>query len=300
MLDAARTHLLRILGPNCLGLLSPHAKLNASFAHTGVQPGGLAFISQSGALVTAMLDWANGRGIGFSHFVSLGEHADVDFGDMLDWLASDVRTRSILLYIESIESPRKFMSAARAAARNKPVLVVKAGRSPQGQAAAASHTGAMAGSDAVYDAAIRRAGMLRVDTLQDLFVAAETLAHFRGLPRGADLESLDRLTIVTNGGGAGVMAADAAALAGVALAPLSDSARVLLDAALPPNWSHANPVDIIGDAPVERYVQTLQTLLADRDSWHPALHACADRHRAQRRDRAGPACRRCRRHRGAC
>jgi acetyltransferase len=266
MLDAARTHLLRILGPNCLGLLSPHAKLNASFAHTGVQPGGLAFISQSGALVTAMLDWANGRGIGFSHFVSLGEHADVDFGDLLDWLASDVRTRSILLYIESIESPRKFMSAARAAARNKPVLVVKAGRSPQGQAAAASHTGAMAGSDAVYDAAIRRAGMLRVDTLQDLFIAAETLAHFRGLPRGADLESLDRLSIVTNGGGAGVMAADAAALAGVALAPLSDSARVLLDAALPPNWSHANPVDIIGDAPVDRYLLTLQTLLADHDS----------------------------------
>jgi acetyltransferase len=266
VLDAARTHLLRILGPNCLGLLSPHAKLNASFAHTGVQSGGLAFISQSGALVTAMLDWANGRGIGFSHFVSLGEHADVDFGDLLDWLASDVRTRSILLYIESIESPRKFMSAARAAARNKPVLVVKAGRSPQGQAAAASHTGALAGSDLVYDAAIRRAGMLRVDTLQDLFVAAETLAHFRGRPHGGEIDTLDRLTIVTNGGGAGVMAADAAAMAGVALAPLSDSARVLLDAALPPNWSHANPVDIIGDAPVDRYVLTLQTLLADRDS----------------------------------
>ena len=266
MLDAARTHLLRIVGPNCLGLLSPHARLNASFAHTGVQPGGLAFVSQSGALVTAVLDWANGRGIGFSHCVSLGEHADVDFADMLDWLASDSRTRAILLYVEAIEGARKFMSAARAAARNKPVFVVKAGRSPQGQAAAASHTGALAGSDLVYDAAIRRAGMLRVDTLQDLFIAAETLSHFRGLPSEADALWLEKLTLVTNGGGAGVMAADAAALAGVALAPLADGTRAALDAVLPANWSRGNPVDIIGDAPAQRYVQTLQALLADRST----------------------------------
>jgi acetyltransferase len=263
MLDASRKWLLRILGPNSLGLLAPHAGLNASFAHVAAPPGGLAFVSQSGALVTAMLDWAHGRGIGFSHFVSLGEHADIDFGDMLDWLASDVHTRAILLYIESVEAPRKFMSAARAAARNKPVLVVKAGRSPQGQAAAASHTGALAGSDLVYDAAIRRAGMLRVDTLQDLFVAAETLAHFRGPVQGSDIAAQERLTIVTNGGGAGVMAADAAALAGVALAPLGAAVKGQLDAVLPPNWSHANPVDIIGDASVERYVQTLQALLAE-------------------------------------
>jgi acetyltransferase len=269
MLDAARRHLLRILGPNSLGLLAPHARLNASFAHVGATPGALAFVSQSGALVTAMLDWAQGRGIGFSHFVSLGERADVDFGDMLDWLASDARTRAILLYIESIETPRKFMSAARAAARNKPVLVVKAGRSPQGQAAAASHTGALAGSDLVYDAAIRRAGMLRVDTLQDLFVAAETLSHFARLPHGAALEAadpLDQLTIVTNGGGAGVMAADAAALAGVPLAALTPAVLERLDAALPPTWSRANPVDIIGDAPVARYVDTVQALLAERAS----------------------------------
>ena len=260
MLDAARRHVLRILGPNCLGLLSPHAKLNASFAHTSVAPGSLAFVSQSGALVTAMLDWARGRGIGFSHCVSLGEHGDVDFGDMLDWLASDARTRAVLLYIESIESARKFMSAARAAARNKPVIVVKAGRSPHGQAAAASHTGALAGSDLVYDAAIRRAGMLRVDTLQELFDAAETLSQFRaGLPSGSDWQ---RLTLVTNGGGAGVMAADAAALAGLTLAPLSPDTLAALDASLPANWSRANPVDIIGDAPAERYVQTLRTLLA--------------------------------------
>ena len=162
MLDAARPHLLRILGPNCIGMLSPHQGLNASFAHTDALPGELAFVSQSGALVTAMLDWARGRGIGFSHFISLGEHADIDVADLLDVLASDARTRAILLYIESISNARKFMSAARAAARNKPVIVVKAARSQIGQRAAASHTGALAGSDAVFDAAIRRAGMLRV------------------------------------------------------------------------------------------------------------------------------------------
>jgi acetyltransferase len=266
MLAAARRHLLRILGPNCLGLLSPHAGLNASFAHSNAMSGGLAFVSQSGALVTAMLDWANGRGIGFSHFVSLGERCDVDFGDMLDWLASDARTRSILLYIESIEAPRKFMSAARAAARNKPVLVVKAGRSDRGQAAAASHTGALAGSDLVFDAAIRRAGMLRVDTLDDLFLAAETLSHFRGPLHGDEAGHLARLTLVTNGGGAGVMAADAAAGADIELAALSPATRSLLDAVLPPNWSRDNPVDIIGDAPVQRYIDTLSTLLADPTS----------------------------------
>ena len=256
MLAAAQPHLLRILGPNCIGLLAPHIGLNASFAHIDAQPGELAFISQSGALVTAMLDWAQSRAIGFSHFVSLGEHADVDFADLLDYLASDAKTRAILLYIESIESPRKFMSAARAAARNKPVIVVKAGRSQQGQRAAASHTGALAGSDIVYDAAIARAGMLRVDTLQQLFLAAETLTRFRG-------NRSDALTVLTNGGGAGVMAADAAAHDGVALAELSPATRARLDALLPPNWSHGNPVDIIGDAPVERYVQSLQALIDD-------------------------------------
>ncbi|MBC7938192.1 MAG: CoA-binding protein, partial [Chitinophagaceae bacterium] len=203
MLAAARPHLLRVLGPNCLGLLSPHLGLNASFAHTDGLPGELAFVSQSGALVTAVLDWATSRRIGFSHMVSLGERADVDFGDLLDYLASDARTRSILLYIESIEAPAKFMSAARAAARNKPVIVVKAGRAGNGLKAAASHTGALAGSDIVFDAAIRRAGMLRVETLQDLFMAAETLARFG---RNRD----EKLMLMTNGGGAGVLAADAA------------------------------------------------------------------------------------------
>jgi acetyltransferase len=254
--DAAKPHLLRILGPNCIGLLAPHLGLNASFAHTDALPGDLAFVSQSGALTTALLDWARGRGIGFSHFVSLGEHLDVDFGDMLDYLASDPKTRAILLYIESIDAPRKFMSAARAAARNKPVIVVKAGRSEQGQRAAASHTGALAGSDMVYDAAIARAGMLRVDTLQQLFMAAETLARFRN-------NSADQLTILTNGGGAGVLAADAAALVGVDLAELSPATHQRLNAVLPAHWSHGNPVDIIGDAPAQRYVQALQVLAQD-------------------------------------
>ncbi|HQY76669.1 MAG TPA: GNAT family N-acetyltransferase, partial [Rhodoferax sp.] len=237
------------------GLLSPHFKLNASFAHIGAQRGELAFVSQSGALVTAMLDWADAQQIGFSHFVSLGEHMDVDFGDMLDYLATDSRTRAILLYIESIESPRKFMSAARAAARNKPVIVIKSGRSTLGQKAAASHTGALAGSDAVYNAAISRAGMLRVNTLNELFLAAEMLTRCRST-------ASDALTILTNGGGAGVMAADSAEWIGVPLAKLSPQTVAQLDAVLPPNWSHGNPVDIIGDAPVERYARALEVLAA--------------------------------------
>lgn len=259
MLKAARPHVLRVLGPNCLGLLSPHHGVNASFAHTDALAGNVAFVSQSGALVTAVLDWAKSRRIGFSHMVSLGERADVDFGDLLDYLASDGRTRSILLYIESIEASRKFMSAARAAARNKPVIVVKAGRAGSGLTAAASHTGALAGSDIVFDAAIRRAGMLRVETLQDLFMAVETLARF-----GTNRDEV--LTLMTNGGGAGVMAADAAALAGIKLQELSHPLLTQLDAVLPPTWSHANPIDIIGDAPVARYTQTLEAVLQDRSS----------------------------------
>ena len=266
-LTAARKHTLRILGPNCLGLLAPHHGLNASFSQEAALPGRLAFVSQSGALATAMLDWAHPRGIGFSQVISLGEHADVDFGDLLDYLGSDARTQAILLYIESIEAPRKFMSAARAAARNKPVIVVKAGRSPHGQQAAASHTGALAGSDIVFDAAIRRAGMLRVETLQDLFTAAATLAHASRAPlRGVsdeDRAALDRLTLVTNGGGAGVLAADAAASAGVELNVLTPTTLAALQAVLPANWSQGNPVDMIGDAPAERYAAALQALLAD-------------------------------------
>jgi acetyltransferase len=256
MLGAARPHLLRILGPNCVGLLVPGLGINASFAHTSALPGNVAFVSQSGGLTTAVLDWARSRGIGFSHFISLGDAADVDFGDVLDYLASDPSTRAILLYIESVRAARKFMSAARAAARNKPVLAVKAGRVPEGARAAASHTGALAGSDDVYDAAIRRAGMLRVDTVLELFDAVETLSRAKPVYG-------DRLAIMTNGGGPGVMATDALVRGGGRLASLSVESLRRLDQALPATWSHGNPVDIIGDAPAERYVATLEALVQE-------------------------------------
>jgi acetyltransferase len=255
MLDAARPHLLRVLGPNCIGLLVPQLGLNASFAPGNAREGKLAFVTQSGALATAMLDWANARSIGFSHFISLGDSADVDFGDVLDYLGSDAGTRAILMYAEAVKHGRKFMSAARAAARNKPVIIVKAGRAPEGALAAASHTGALAGSDIVFDAAVRRAGMLRVPTLEALFDAAATLAHpwpYRG----------ERLAVMTNGGGAGVLAADALSAGGGQLASLSAATLAALDACLPATWSHGDPIDIIGDAPSRRYADALEVLLA--------------------------------------
>lgn len=256
MLRAAKPHLLRILGPNCVGLLVPAIGLNASFAHTGALPGKIAFVSQSGAMVTGILDWANSRGIGFSKFISMGDKADVDFGDVLDYLAGDPDTHAILMYIEAVRDARKFMSAARAASRTKPTLVIKAGRAPEGAKAAASHTGALAGSDDVYDAAIRRAGMLRVYTTTDMFDAVETLARARPL-KG------DRLAIITNGGGPGVLATDALVSKKGRLAALSDSAIKQLNEALPATWSHGNPIDIIGDAPAERYVRTMEVLLKE-------------------------------------
>ncbi len=259
MLDAARPHCLRLLGPNCVGLLVPGIGLNASFAHVNARPGELAFISQSGALTTAMLDWARSNQVGFSHFLSLGNSADVDFGDLIDYLASDPDTRAILLYMEAVSSARKFMSAARAAARNKPVIVVKAGRSPVAAQAAASHTGALAGSDDVYDAAFRRAGMLRVDTTRALFDAAETVARIHGVEG-------DRLIIMSNGGGPGVMATDALIRGGGRLATLTPETIGALDAVLPPTWSRGNPVDIIGDAPAERYPAALEPLLEQGDA----------------------------------
>jgi acetyltransferase len=259
VLDAARPNLLRILGPNCVGLLIPGIGLNASFAHTDALPGKLAFVSQSGALVTGILDWAKSRGIGFSRFISLGDSADVDFGDVLDYLASDPDTHAVLLYMEDIRHARKFMSAARAAARNKPTLILKAGRAPEGARAAASHTGALAGADDVYDAAIRRAGMLRVLSTEDLFGAVETLARARPLHG-------ERLAILTNGGGPGVMATDALVCAGGTLAQLSASTLGVLDTLLPGTWSRGNPVDILGDAPAGRYRAALEVLLADRQA----------------------------------
>ncbi|HXP04895.1 MAG TPA: bifunctional acetate--CoA ligase family protein/GNAT family N-acetyltransferase [Stellaceae bacterium] len=255
-LDAARPYLLRLVGPNCVGIMVPGIGLDASFSHLAPPPGDIAFVSQSGAMITAMLDWAAPRGIGFSHVVSLGDMADVDFGDMLDYLSADARTRAILLYVEGVTHGRKFMSAARAASRAKPVLVLKAGHSPAGAKAAHSHTGALAGSDAVYDAAFARAGMLRVGTMAELFDATETLALTRE-------QEGDGLAIVSNGGGAGVLATDALAVAGGRLAELAPETIARLDQALPPTWSRGNPVDIIGDAPGARYAAAIEVLLGD-------------------------------------
>ncbi len=256
LLAAARPHLLRVVGPNCLGVLAPGAGLNASFAHLQPLPGRLAFVAQSGAVITAVLDWATSRRIGFSYVVSLGDMADVDFGDLLDYLTTDINTRAILLYIEEITQARKFMSAARAAARIKPVVVVKGGRHPQGARAASCHTGALAGADAVYEAAFRRAGVLRVADLQALFDAVTTLAASRPF-------SGDRLAILTNGGGMGVLAADALAERDGKLADLSPGTLARLDAALPPTWSRGNPVDIVGDADGERFASALRIMCDD-------------------------------------
>jgi len=263
MLRAARPSVFRILGPNSVGTLVPGAQLNASFAHTTALAGKIAFVSQSGALVTAVLDWAHTRGIGFSHFVSLGDASDIDFGDMLDYLATDPNTSAILLYMEDVRNARKFMSAARGAGRNKPVLVLKAGRAPEGARAAASHTGALAGMDAVFESAVRRAGMLRVLSTEALFDAVETLSRAQPL-RG------EELIIVTNGGGPGVMATDALMLSGGRIASLPPDTQVELDRVLPASWSHGNPIDIIGDAPVERYAQAFR-ILFERHPDHPIL-----------------------------
>ncbi|MEX2648427.1 MAG: bifunctional acetate--CoA ligase family protein/GNAT family N-acetyltransferase [Alphaproteobacteria bacterium] len=257
-LDAAKPHLLRILGPNCIGIAVPSIGLDATFAHVAPLPGRLAFVSQSGALCTAVLDWARAKGIGFSHVVSLGDSADVDFGDVLDYLAGEPDVDAILLYIESIAAARKFMSAARAAARNKPVVAVKAGRAPEAAQAAFSHTGTLAGSDAIVDAALRRAGILRVHELGELFGAVETLANAR-MPKG------DRMAIITNGGGPGVMATDTLIAAGGHLATLSDGVRKRLDAMLPAGWSGSNPIDIFGDAPPERYRAALEAVFSSPD-----------------------------------
>ncbi|MEQ1607484.1 MAG: GNAT family N-acetyltransferase [Hyphomonadaceae bacterium] len=262
-LAAARPHLLRVIGPNCLGFQSPARGINASFAHLAPDPGDIAFVTQSGAIATSIIDWARGRGVGFSHLLSLGDMSDVDFGDLLDFLARDAATRSILLYAETITQARKFMSAGRIAARAKPVIVVKGGRSVSGARAASSHTGALAGADIVYDAAFRRAGMLRVETLRDLFDAAETLAS-GWRPRG------DRLLIITNGGGLGVLAADALEKEGGSLAVLSEASIAKLDVVMPKSWSRGNPVDILGDAPGQRYGSALEAVAADA-GWDAAL-----------------------------
>lgn len=256
---SARLHGLRIVGPNCIGVLAPRAKLNASFAARSAKVGDLALVSQSGAIAAGLVEWAAQRQVGFSAIVSLGDKIDVDFSDCLDYFSADPGTRAILLYMESVDDARKFMSAARAAARTKPVVVIKAGRHAQGAKAAATHTGALAGSDAVYDAAFRRAGLLRVLDLDQLFAAAETLGRQKPFPG-------NRLAVLTNGGGVGVLAIDRLIDLGGTLAGLSDATMERLNARLPANWSHGNPIDIIGDADAKRYSVALEALLSDDEN----------------------------------
>ena len=256
--EAARFDGLRIIGPNCLGIIAPQIALNASFAAAMPKAGHVAFLSQSGALCTSVLDWAIEEDIGFSSFVSVGNMLDVGIGDLIDFFGSDPATKSIVLYIESISDARQFMSAARAFSRSKPIVVYKAGRFPQSAKAAASHTGAMAGVDAVYDAALERAGAVRVTEVDDLFDCAELLAR-QHLPKGP------RLAIVTNAGGPGVMATDALLARQGTLATLSNDLLTKLDDVLPPFWSHGNPVDVLGDAPPERLAKAVELVLRDAE-----------------------------------
>ena len=256
MLDAAKPHVLRVVGPNCLGLLSTETNVNASMLRTRPLNGSLAFAAQSGAVMSTVVDRATYRRVGFSHLVSVGDMADVDFGDLLDFWLADPKTRAILLHMEGVRDARKFMSAARAASRTKPVVVIKSGRSPEGARAAASHTGMLAGEDDVFSAAFRRAGMLRVDELNEVFAAVETLGM------GMRVKG-DRLAILSNGGGMGVLATDALVRDGGRLAELSDDTVAALDSFLPRTCSPQNPVDIAADADAERYGRSLEVLLKD-------------------------------------
>jgi acetyltransferase len=253
----ARQYGIRVMGPNCLGMIRPDSGINLTFGNSNVTPGNLALVSQSGAICTAILDWADENKIGFSAVVSTGIGMDLDFGDYLDYLVSDYRTSAILLYIEGIGEARRFMSSLRAAARMKPVIVLKAGRHEAAAEASLSHTGALAGSDETFSAALSRAGVLRVDTIGQLFAAARALssANYRS--------AVGRLAIITNGGGPGVMAADRLCDRRVELARIEGDTLSRLDEVLPPVWSRGNPVDIIGDATPERYQQALDICLAD-------------------------------------
>ena len=258
VLDAARRYGLHFLGPNCLGIMRPGIGLNATFNKGNAQNGRLALVSQSGAICTAILDWASPNGIGFSSVISTGISADLDFGEVLDYLVFDPQTDSILLYIEGIHNARSFMSGLRAAARVKPVIAAKVGRHAAGSRAAMSHTGALVGADDVFDAALRRAGVLRGMRIGQLFSAASTLAA-KYKVQG------QRLAIVTNGGGPGAMASDRAADLGLALASLSQPTMTELDKVLPANWSKDNPIDVIGDATPERYARAVEICLRDRE-----------------------------------
>lgn len=253
---AARAARIPMLGPNCVGLLRPPIGLNASFARTSAAPGGIALVSQSGAICTALVDWASAVKLGLSSVISLGAAADLDFGSVLDYLRQDSETHSVLLYVEGVRQGRSFVSALRSLARCKPVVVLKVGRDAAASRAARSHTGALAGDDAVFDAVLRRCGVVRVHAYHELFAAAKALATLSG-PVG------NRIGVVTNGGGPGVLAADAAPGAGLELATLSPATIATLDKLLPAHWSRANPVDLIGDATGVRYAAAVTAMLAD-------------------------------------
>jgi len=255
----ARAAGMRVIGPNCLGLMCPPTGLNATFAAAMARPGSVGFISQSGALCTAVLDWSLKELVGFSAFVSIGSMADVGWGDLIDYLGDDPQTRSIVIYMESIGDARSFLSAAREVALSKPIIIIKAGRTEQAAKAAASHTGSMTGSDEVLAAAFRRSGVLRVDRISDLFYMAEVLAR-QPRPKGA------HLTILTNAGGPGVLATDSLITTGGELTVLSDETMQALNEILPPQWSHGNPIDILGDASPERYAKAVEIAAKDPNS----------------------------------
>jgi acetyltransferase len=259
LLEEARAANIRVVGPNCLGVMSPLSGLNATFATTIARPGSVGFISQSGALCTAVLDWSLKEVVGFSAFISIGSMVDVGWGDLIYYLGNDPKTRSIVIYMESIGDAGAFLSAAREVALNKPIIVIKPGRSAAAAKAAASHTGSLTGSDEVLEAAFRRSGVLRVNNIADLFYMAEVLSK-QPSPKGP------RLTIVTNAGGPGVMATDALIMGGGELAELTPDTMAAYNAVLPPTWSHNNPVDIIGDASPERYAKALDIAARDANS----------------------------------
>ncbi|MBR7158488.1 MAG: acetate--CoA ligase family protein [Alphaproteobacteria bacterium] len=253
-LEIAHKNGMRLMGPNCLGLLVPHMGVNASFSCSPALEGHIAFISQSGALCVSVLDWAKPKNIGFSYFASIGDAADLNFDDMLEYLADDPKTNAIFMYVESIKNREKFMKAALAASKKKPVFAIKSGRVPEGAAAAASHTGALAGGDDVYDAAFLRAGVVRLEDLEDMY-AAILFLEYRNKVKD------EKVTILTNGGGPGVLAVDGLIKSGGKLTKISDETKKKLDEVLPSTWSHGNPVDIIGDAPGARYADALKVLL---------------------------------------
>ena len=259
ILQIARRGNMRIVGPNCLGVMNPITGLNATFASTMARPGSVGFISQSGALLTAILDWSFRENVGFSAFVSIGSMLDVGWGDLIHYLGDDPNTRSIVLYMESIGDARSFLSAAREVALTKPIIVIKPGRTEQAAKAAASHTGSLTGGDEVLAAAFRRSGVLRVDTIADLFNMAEVLSK-QPRPRGP------RLSIVTNAGGPGVLATDALITSGGEMAPLSEAVMAEYNKLLPPHWSHNNPIDILGDADADRYAEAIKIAANDPDS----------------------------------